>query len=168
MMWLDSTNNSGQRCDRRKKWQTDVTNTNVGVANKKAKTAFWANTDIREEPSTDGTNADELMIAADSSDSRTVHRPREYMTNAERERSRVQTLRTAFEDLQRSLPAVPASTKLSKLDILLLASTYIRYLSQLLQQDTPVFTAQYVGICLHPSNTMAKRNRNHLHPVKVS
>jgi hypothetical protein len=53
--------------------------------------------------------------------------------NAERERSRVRTLRAAFLDLQRRLPAVPDNTKLSKLDVLLLATTYIAHLSAALE-----------------------------------
>ncbi|KAL8576525.1 hypothetical protein ACOMHN_003083 [Nucella lapillus] len=50
-------------------------------------------------------------------------------SNAARERSRVRTLRAAFMDLQKTLPAVPRDTKLSKLDVLLLASAYIAQLS---------------------------------------
>ncbi|XP_076462120.1 uncharacterized protein LOC143294628 [Babylonia areolata] len=50
-------------------------------------------------------------------------------SNAARERSRVRTLRAAFLELQRSLPAVPRDTKLSKLDVLLLATAYIAHLS---------------------------------------
>ncbi|XP_059140202.1 uncharacterized protein LOC131928253 [Physella acuta] len=60
--------------------------------------------------------------------------------NAARERSRVKTLRTAFLELQRSLPAVPPNTKLSKLDILVLATAYIYRLTQTLQcRDDPRF-----------------------------
>uniref|UniRef100_A0A671YMU6 Transcription factor 24 n=1 Tax=Sparus aurata TaxID=8175 RepID=A0A671YMU6_SPAAU len=52
-------------------------------------------------------------------------RGRPAAANAARERSRVQTLRTAFLELQRTLPSVPPDTKLSKLDVLILATTYI-------------------------------------------
>ena len=45
--------------------------------------------------------------------------------NAARERSRVRTLRQAFLALQATLPAVPPDTKLSKLDVLVLATSYI-------------------------------------------
>ncbi|TNN88913.1 Transcription factor 24 [Liparis tanakae] len=44
-------------------------------------------------------------------------RGRPAAANAARERSRVQTLRTAFLELQRTLPSVPPDTKLSKLDV---------------------------------------------------
>lgn len=49
------------------------------------------------------------------------------------ERSRVKSLRDGFARLQDSLPAVPKGTKLSKLDILILATNYIAHLADLLQ-----------------------------------
>ncbi|XP_046879556.1 transcription factor 24-like [Hypomesus transpacificus] len=55
--------------------------------------------------------------------------------NAARERSRVQTLRHAFLELQRTLPSVPPDTKLSKLDVLILATTYIAHLTRTLQEE---------------------------------
>ncbi|XP_002740066.2 transcription factor 24-like [Saccoglossus kowalevskii] len=57
--------------------------------------------------------------------------------NAARERSRVKTLRSAFLELQKTLPAVPPDTKLSKLDVLVLATTYIAHLMQTLDSDNP-------------------------------
>ena len=62
-------------------------------------------------------------------------RGRPVANNAARERSRVKTLRSAFLDLQRSLPAVPPDTKLSKLDVLVLATTYIAHLMRTLQEN---------------------------------
>lgn len=70
--------------------------------------------------------------------------------NAARERSRVKTLRTAFLELQRTLPAVPPDTKLSKLDVLVLATTYIAHLMRTLNEgvdDNQLFAAN--GI-MHP------------------
>ena len=58
-------------------------------------------------------------------------------SNAARERSRVKTLRTAFLELQRTLPAVPRDTKLSKLDVLVLATTYIANLTTTLAKSSP-------------------------------
>ncbi|XP_071528814.1 uncharacterized protein [Panulirus ornatus] len=55
--------------------------------------------------------------------------------NALRERSRVESLRKAYLELQAAIPSVPPNTKLSKLDVLVLATTYISHLSQLLQED---------------------------------
>ena len=55
--------------------------------------------------------------------------------NAARERSRVQQLKTAFNNLQRSLPNVPEDTKLSRLDILLLAINHIQHLESLLSSS---------------------------------
>lgn len=78
--------------------------------------------------------------------------------NAARERSRVQTLRHAFLELQRTLPSVPPDTKLSKLDVLLLATTYIAHLTRSLQDDAEVPADAGLG---------ALRGDGYLHPVKV-
>ncbi|XP_008853010.1 transcription factor 24 [Nannospalax galili] len=76
--------------------------------------------------------------------------------NAARERSRVQTLRHAFLELQRTLPSVPPDTKLSKLDVLLLATTYIAHLTRSLQDaDAPA-----------DPGLGALRGDGYLHPVK--
>nr|XP_053642702.1 uncharacterized protein LOC128695842 [Cherax quadricarinatus] len=55
--------------------------------------------------------------------------------NALRERTRVENLRRAYLELQAAIPSVPLNTKLSKLDVLVLATTYISHLSQLLEED---------------------------------
>ncbi|XP_072300397.1 transcription factor 23-like [Eucyclogobius newberryi] len=55
--------------------------------------------------------------------------------NAARERSRVRNLRQAFHSLQAALPSVPPDTKLSKLDVLLLATNYIGYLTETLDRE---------------------------------
>lgn len=60
--------------------------------------------------------------------------------NALRERSRVESLRRAYLELQAAIPSVPAHTKLSKLDVLVLATTYISHLSKLLQDDCTTTT----------------------------
>ncbi|XP_074549926.1 musculin [Halichoeres trimaculatus] len=52
-----------------------------------------------------------------------------------RERARMRVLSKAFTRLKTSLPWVPADTKLSKLDTLRLASSYISHLRQLLQEE---------------------------------
>ncbi|KAM4906253.1 transcription factor 24 [Sylvia borin] len=77
--------------------------------------------------------------------------------NAARERSRVQTLRHAFLELQRTLPSVPPDTKLSKLDVLLLATTYIAHLTRSLQ-DEEESPGEGLGTTL--------RGDGYLHPVK--
>ncbi|KGL77826.1 Transcription factor 24, partial [Tinamus guttatus] len=77
--------------------------------------------------------------------------------NAARERSRVQTLRHAFLELQRTLPSVPPDTKLSKLDVLLLATTYIAHLTRSLQ-DEEESPGEALGTL---------RGDGYLHPVKV-
>ncbi|NXF15964.1 TCF24 factor, partial [Rhodinocichla rosea] len=76
--------------------------------------------------------------------------------NAARERSRVQTLRHAFLQLQKTLPSVPPDTKLSKLDVLLLATTYIAHLTRSLQ-DEEESPGEGLGTL---------RGEGYLHPVK--
>ncbi|XP_058470233.1 transcription factor 23-like [Solea solea] len=73
---------------------------------------------------------------------------------AERERNRVQSLRQAFHSLQAALPSVPPDTKLSKLDVLILATNYIAYLTQTLDQGGTL-----------AENTLS-RSDGYLHPVK--
>ncbi|KAL1006483.1 hypothetical protein UPYG_G00072950 [Umbra pygmaea] len=91
-------------------------------------------------------------------------RGRPAAANAARERSRVQTLRSAFLELQRTLPSVPPDTKLSKLDVLILATTYIAHLTRTLQEEgmeEGESTRQTAA--LH-----SLKGEGYLHPVKVS
>uniref|UniRef100_A0A667XFA9 Transcription factor 24 n=1 Tax=Myripristis murdjan TaxID=586833 RepID=A0A667XFA9_9TELE len=80
-------------------------------------------------------------------------RGRPAAANAARERSRVQTLRHAFLELQRTLPSVPPDTKLSKLDVLILATTYIAHLTRTTKQTEALHSLKGEG---------------YLHPVKVN
>ncbi|XP_077408230.1 transcription factor 21 [Vanacampus margaritifer] len=63
-----------------------------------------------------------------------------------RERARMRVLSKAFSRLKTSLPWVPADTKLSKLDTLRLASSYIAHLRQVLAND------KYESGYIHPVN----------------
>nr|XP_015199528.1 PREDICTED: transcription factor 23 isoform X1 [Lepisosteus oculatus] len=84
-----------------------------------------------------------------------LSRPQHSPENAARERSRVRNLRQAFHSLQAALPAVPPDTKLSKLDILVLATNYIAHLTQTLDQGR-IPTEQH----------LPPRAQGYLHPVK--
>ncbi|XP_077409051.1 transcription factor 23 [Vanacampus margaritifer] len=75
--------------------------------------------------------------------------------NAARERSRVRNLRQAFHSLQAALPSVPRDTKLSKLDVLVLATNYIAYLTQTLDQGRTL-----------TEHNLPPRPGGYLHPVK--
>ena len=76
-------------------------------------------------------------------------------TNAARERSRVQNLKQAFLELQKALPNVPSGTKLSKLDILLLATNYISHLMSKLSNG-------------HLKEHLSRlKDTGTLHPIKV-
>ncbi|XP_006767537.1 PREDICTED: transcription factor 23 [Myotis davidii] len=82
--------------------------------------------------------------------------------NAARERSRVRTLRQAFLALQAALPAVPAGTKLSKLDVLVLATSYIAHLTRTLGHELPgpAWPPFLCGLCfLHPLKKWPMRSR---------
>ncbi|XP_017261951.1 musculin [Kryptolebias marmoratus] len=92
-----------------------------------------------EEPEDDG---EERRMKQDNSSSSRLSEPlqkeaRQTQRNAAnaRERARMRVLSKAFSRLKTSLPWVPADTKLSKLDTLRLASSYISHLRQLLQDE---------------------------------
>uniref|UniRef100_A0A3Q3X570 Transcription factor 21 n=1 Tax=Mola mola TaxID=94237 RepID=A0A3Q3X570_MOLML len=63
-----------------------------------------------------------------------------------RERARMRVLSKAFSRLKTTLPWVPPDTKLSKLDTLRLASSYIAHLRQILAND------KYENGFIHPVN----------------
>ncbi|XP_023650545.1 transcription factor 24 [Paramormyrops kingsleyae] len=89
-------------------------------------------------------------------------RGRPAAANAARERSRVQTLRHAFLELQRTLPSVPPDTKLSKLDLLILATTYIAHLTKTLQEE-----GMEEGESTRQSEVLhSLKGEGYLHPVK--
>ncbi|KAL4635197.1 transcription factor 24-like [Arapaima gigas] len=89
-------------------------------------------------------------------------RGRPAAANAARERSRVQTLRHAFLELQRTLPSVPPDTKLSKLDLLILATTYIAHLTRTLQEEG---VEEGEGT-RHSEVLRSLKGDGYLHPVK--
>ncbi|XP_034756354.1 transcription factor 24-like [Etheostoma cragini] len=91
--------------------------------------------------------------AVQSRSLRSQHSPE----NAARERSRVRNLRQAFHSLQAALPSVPPDTKLSKLDVLLLATNYIAYLTETLDQG---------GALALTEHTLPSLPGGYLHPVK--
>ncbi|XP_050421044.1 transcription factor 21-like isoform X2 [Adelges cooleyi] len=70
-----------------------------------------------------------------------------------RERARMRVLSKAFSRLKTTLPWVPADTKLSKLDTLRLATTYIAHLSSLLSASDQPDSAVVTGTA-HPANAM--------------
>ncbi|KAK7879053.1 hypothetical protein WMY93_030806 [Mugilogobius chulae] len=89
-------------------------------------------------------------------------RGRPAAANAARERSRVQTLRNAFLELQRTLPSVPPDTKLSKLDVLILATTYIAHLTRTLQEEG----TEEGENAKHSEALHSLKGDGYLHPVK--
>ncbi|XP_052777563.1 transcription factor 21-like [Mya arenaria] len=79
------------------------------------------------------------------------HLPVQRHAANERERSRMRVLSKAFSKLKTTLPWVPSDTKLSKLDTLRLASSYIAHLKQILDgNEEEVVCHQSTNI--HPLN----------------
>nr|CAD7429562.1 unnamed protein product [Timema monikensis] len=74
--------------------------------------------------------------------------PRPQQRNAAnaRERARMRVLSKAFCRLKTTLPWVPADTKLSKLDTLRLATSYIAHLRAILT-DEEVQPAEFLLLC---------------------
>ena len=115
-------------------------------------------------PSPDGRRRGELQRARVLQTGGLGGRGRPAAANAARERSRVQTLRTAFLELQRTLPSVPPDTKLSKLDVLILATTYIAHLTRTLQEEG----AEEGESTKQTEALQSLKGDGYLHPVKVS
>jgi len=59
------------------------------------------------------------------------------VTAGKKERRRTQSINTAFAALRGCIPNVPSDTKLSKIKTLRLATSYIAYLMDVLNQDDP-------------------------------
>ncbi|XP_058880306.1 transcription factor 24-like isoform X1 [Acipenser ruthenus] len=95
------------------------------------------------------------QVGSSFRDQQRVGKFQQYPENAARERSRVRNLRQAFHSLQAALPSVPPDTKLSKLDVLVLATNYIAHLTQILDQGKTL-----------PDRTQPFRVQGYLHPVK--
>ncbi|KAM4688929.1 transcription factor 24 [Discoglossus pictus] len=119
---------------------------------------------------TQGRGKSEEGRAGGTNGSNMVGRP--AAANAARERNRVQTLRNAFLELQRTLPSVPPDTKLSKLDVLILATTYIAHLTRSLQEEDESSTSHQVTSSSKPGNSSPEllgtlhSGDGYLHPVK--
>jgi hypothetical protein len=76
----------------------------------------------------------------------------------DRERTRMRVLSKAFVRLKTSLPWVPNDTKLSKLDTLKLATSYISYLTRILAEDEDgeavMNEPSFQQICHQPSKML--------------
>ncbi|KAI3355236.1 hypothetical protein L3Q82_018095 [Scortum barcoo] len=95
------------------------------------KIACFSDEDLEEDGAEGRTRHERRLSRAQQREARQTQR---NAANA-RERARMRVLSKAFSRLKTSLPWVPADTKLSKLDTLRLASSYISHLRQLLQDD---------------------------------
>ncbi|XP_059183258.1 musculin [Centropristis striata] len=94
-------------------------------------TSRYSDEELEDDALEVGIKPERKLSKAHQKDARQTQR---NAANA-RERARMRVLSKAFSRLKTSLPWVPADTKLSKLDTLRLASSYISHLRQLLQED---------------------------------
>ncbi|XP_046968791.1 transcription factor 23 [Vanessa cardui] len=83
---------------------------------------------------------DFLFDDSQSSSGRSGHEPQHRNAANARERARMRVLSKAFCRLKTTLPWVPADTKLSKLDTLRLAASYIAHLRALLHEPRSAHT----------------------------
>lgn len=89
----------------------------------------------------------------DDPDSKFYKQPIQRSAANARERARMRVLSKAFTKLKTTLPWVPADTKLSKLDTLRLASSYIGHLRQILNNEDEEDSGQPPFI--HPLNLVS-------------
>ena len=64
--------------------------------------------------------------------------PKKRVSANKKERRRTQSINNAFSDLRNRIPHVPVDTKLSKIKTLKLATKYIEYLMDVLEQNDPI------------------------------
>ncbi|CAG5025174.1 unnamed protein product [Parnassius apollo] len=93
-----------------------------------------------EKRSDDCDDDDFLFDDTQSSSGRSSHEPQHRNAANARERARMRVLSKAFCRLKTTLPWVPADTKLSKLDTLRLAASYIAHLRALLHEPRSAHT----------------------------
>ncbi|XP_037301868.1 basic helix-loop-helix transcription factor scleraxis-like [Manduca sexta] len=93
-----------------------------------------------EKRSDDADDDDFFFDDTQSSSGRSSHEPQHRNAANARERARMRVLSKAFCRLKTTLPWVPADTKLSKLDTLRLAASYIAHLRALLHEPRSAHT----------------------------
>ena len=86
--------------------------------------------------SSSSSNIHQQRPSSCTSTSSTKEKPQQRNAANARERARMRVLSRAFCRLKTTLPWVPADTKLSKLDTLRLATTYIGHLRAVLVDET--------------------------------
>ncbi|XP_033095522.1 transcription factor 21-like [Anneissia japonica] len=86
-------------------------------------------------------------------------KPVQRMAANARERARMRVLSQGFSMLKTTLPWVPADTKLSKLDTLRLASSYIAHLRSVLDDEEPQDSSGTHPINLNGNVGERKKNR---------
>lgn len=77
-----------------------------------------------------------------------------------KEKRRTESLNKAFCELRKCIPHVPCDTKLSKIKTLQLASSYIAYLSSLLEDPRTEETNREFNISFNPCLSSKRRKNN--------
>ncbi|KAI0219343.1 Transcription factor 21 [Lamellibrachia satsuma] len=86
----------------------------------------------------------------------------------ERERDRMRVLSKAFTRLKTTLPWVPPDTKLSKLDTLRLASSYIAHLARMLAEDAENNDSSVRRHVADTGSAVVDGNAPSVHPRKLT
>ena len=93
--------------------------------------------------SSDGDSVQSDADTQDCPQSRTQNKVKRIAANS-RERKRMHTVNSAFDQLRELVPTYPSNRKLSKIDTLRLACTYIQDLVSLLQHNTQAIQGEDV------------------------
>ncbi|XP_065166499.1 heart- and neural crest derivatives-expressed protein 2 isoform X1 [Atheta coriaria] len=85
-------------------------------------------------------------------------------TANKKERRRTMSINNAYSDLRDCIPNVPADTKLSKIKTLRLATSYISYLTGVLETDDPAggFKAELIS-----TSRKSQNHQNHQHQTQL-
>ena len=76
-----------------------------------------------------------------------------------KEKDRARLFNEAFDGLRKRIPSIPASKKLSKIEILRLAICYMAYLKFLLESDFPQRNNGYTSSCPESPNSETSENQ---------
>lgn len=86
----------------------------------------------------------------------------------QKERRRTQNINSAFAELRRCIPNVPQDTKLSKIRTLRLATSYIGYLQEVLQEEQDRETKAETRSLSKPTRTVSLNSSRKYKPTIVS
>ncbi|XP_065166500.1 heart- and neural crest derivatives-expressed protein 2 isoform X2 [Atheta coriaria] len=138
---------------------------NNGVATSNDEANYWTNSPRTDSPSPNDQSSmvGPYQIYAPLNYPQTEHRTPQYPAN-KKERRRTMSINNAYSDLRDCIPNVPADTKLSKIKTLRLATSYISYLTGVLETDDPAggFKAELIS-----TSRKSQNHQNHQHQTQL-